>query len=143
MFREIEGELKDYIGRCIIAITTNGTVKKDGSANMGRGNAREFAALFPDIPKILGRKISESGNRVHILSDNIVSFPVEHCFYDNPDPKLIEASAKQLRELADEKGWSEIVVPRPGCGGGGLRWEDVRPILVGFFDERFLIISKV
>ncbi len=56
-------------------------------------------------------------------------------------PSLIEYSAKLLKMKADAEGWKSIVVPRPGCGAGGLNWKDVKPLLEEHLDNRFWIIT--
>lgn len=139
--QEISGNIWDYRGNAVIAITTNGQVTRSGRAVMGRGVAAQACRVMQELPELLGRRIAESGNHVHYLGDNIVSFPVEHSPYEVPDLNLIERSARELAEMADEKGWQEIIVPRPGCGGGGLSWKEVRPLLERHFDERFRVIS--
>jgi hypothetical protein len=35
-----------------------------------------------------------------------------------------------------------VLVPRPGCGNGQLDWEDVKPILLDHFDDRFIVVTK-
>jgi len=138
---ETIGNIWDYQGKAIIAITTNGSVSRSGKANIGRGVAAQAAVLFQTLPEILGAAIIKGGNHVHYLENNIVSFPVEHSPYEIPDLHLIKRSAKELVQIADELGWSQIVVPRPGCGGGGLLWRDVKPILELYFDQRFIVIT--
>jgi hypothetical protein len=138
---ETTGNIWDYQGKAIIAITTNGSVSRSGRANIGRGVAAQAAGLFQTLPEILGASIIKGGNHVHYLENNIVSFPVEHSPYEIPDLKLIKRSAEELAQKADELGWSLIVVPRPGCGGGGLLWKEVKPILEAYFDQRFIVIS--
>ena len=54
---------------------------------------------------------------------------------------LIEQSTKELVTIADERGWRNIVLPRPGCGAGELSWDEVRPILSDLLDERFYTIT--
>lgn len=139
--REITGNIWDYRETAVIAITTNGQVAKSGRGVMGRGVAAQAARLFPELPTTLGDLLAERGNHVHYLGDNIVSFPVEHSPYENPDPRLIEQSARELALMADANGWTAVVVPRPGCGGGGLAWKDVRPLLEPYFDDRFQVIT--
>jgi hypothetical protein len=56
---------------------------------------------------------------------------------------LIEKSTHQLAEITDQQDWKSVVLPRPGCGAGGLSWEDeVRPLLAGILDARFYVISQ-
>lgn len=139
---ETKGDLWMYLGKAAIAITTNGQVSRRGEAIFGRGCAREARERFPDLPRRLGELISQHGNHVHLLEDGLVSFPVEHSPFENPDIRLIERSARELVEMADREGWGKVVVPRPGCGGGGLSWREVRPLLERIFDDRFLVIAK-
>jgi hypothetical protein len=75
------------------------------------------------------------------------TLPVKSQYYLKADKVLIENSMKQLVNLANlpenKKKWKSIVIPRPGCGNGGLNWEsEVKPILAGLLDERFIIVSK-
>jgi hypothetical protein len=43
---------------------------------------------------------------------------------------LIERSARELLKIIEVKTIKEAVyLPRPGCGNGRLKWEDVKKIL--------------
>ena len=55
---------------------------------------------------------------------------------------LIYQSAVELQKLATEREWKSIVLPRPGCGAGGLEWTDVKPVLENVLDDRFYVITK-
>ena len=141
-FRELSGDLWEFHNQgWVVAITTNGKVGGNGRNVMARGTARQAAERFPALPQLLGEKISRDGNHVFDLGAGLVSFPVEHTPWEVPDLRLIRQSGRELRELADTRGWQRIIVPRPGCGGGGLSWGEVRPLLEPYFDERFLIIQ--
>lgn len=139
---EVSGDIWDYANEGIIVITTNGQVTSRGLAVFGRGVAHQAEQRFPDLSERLGRLLAEHGNHVHYLGDSIVSFPVEDTPWSNPDLRLIARSAGELRELSDRYGWQRVVVPRPGCGGGGLLWRDVRPLLEQELDDRFAVISQ-
>lgn len=126
----------------VVAITTGGAVRKDGTCEMPRGCARQARERFPNLAWHLGQQILLHGNHVFDLGNRIVSFPVENSPLERPEHGLIERSCRELVELVGYKGWENIIVPRPGCGGGGLEWSEVRSILERYFDERFHVISS-
>ena len=139
---ETVGDIWEYADRAVIAITTNGSLTPDGRAIFGRGVARQAALRYPELAYKSGRLLAEGGNHVFDLGGGIVTFPVEETPWSQPDLRIIARSAEELRLLADRSGWERIVVPRPGCGGGGLAWQDVKPLLEACFDHRFLVISS-
>ncbi|PLX90607.1 MAG: ADP-ribose-binding protein [Desulfuromonas sp.] len=140
---EIVGDLWDHHQRgMVVAITTGGAVKKDGTCDMPRGCARQARERFSHLAWHLGQQIRMHGNHVFDLGNRIVSFPVENCPQEVPEFGLIEQSCRELVELADYKGWPQVIVPRPGCGGGGLAWSEVRVILERYFDDRFQLITN-
>lgn len=55
---------------------------------------------------------------------------------------IIERSCKELVAIMDIMQWKQIALTRPGCGNGGLLWEEVEPILKRHFDDRFIICHK-
>jgi hypothetical protein len=140
--KEIRGDLWDYHRQgLVVAITTGGLVEKSGCCAMPRGCARQARELLAGLAWTLGQQILLHGNHVFDLGRRIVSFPVEESPFQVPDLRLIERSGRELVELTDYKGWSQVVVPRPGCGGGGLEWQEVRAKLEPLLDDRFLMIS--
>jgi len=126
----------------VVAITTGGAVSRSGRAALPRGCAQEADRRFPQLATTLGGLIRQHGNHVFDLGDNLVSFPVEHTPWEHPDLMLIERSCHELVQLATKRGWTRVIVPRPGCGTGGLSWREVRPLLLRCFDDRFTVINK-
>jgi len=140
---ETLGDIWEQADRgAVIVITTNGSLTRYGRAVLGRGVARQASVRFPDLAGKLGRLLAEQGSHVFDLGGCVVSFPVEETAWSQPDLRIIARSAEELRQLADRSGWQQVVVPRPGCGGGGLAWKDVRPLLAPWFDDRFIVISQ-
>lgn len=145
-----------------LCITTNGTVKRDGRAVMGRGCALEATKKLKDIDAVLGWGLGGNGNVVMRLGMivnehseyhkfcNIYSFPVKHHWRDKADLDLIAQSCEQLLELYNDninQGYADplIAIPRPGCGAGGLSWRhEVRPLLEAYFKDsnNIIIVSK-
>ena len=141
---ETVGDIWEHADRGeIIVITTNGSLTRDGRAIFGRGVARQAAFRFPGLAVELGKLLAEQGSHVFDLGNGVVTFPVEETPWSLPDLRIIARSARELRLLADHSGWQRIIVPRPGCGGGGLSWKEVKPLLESCFDHRFLVIDRV
>jgi hypothetical protein len=139
--RENNTDIWSYLGQAVIVITTNGSLTRDGQALPGRGTARQASEKFPEMRVRLGEKLAQHGNHVHEIIPGLVSFPVEETPWSQPDKRLIRRSAEELRALVDQHGWPVVIVPRPGCGGGGLCWDEIKPLLIDLFDERFIVVS--
>lgn len=154
--REIKGDLWDVaeaLQADAVVITTNGFVKKNGEAVMGRGVALEAKQRWGDLPRLLGASIRKFGNKLHAFtlelpngtSQTIITFPVKTNWWEKADPELIYHSALNLKVWAEHLSYNIkcIVLPRPGCGNGGLEWERVKPILEKWLgDDRFVVVHK-
>lgn len=145
--KEIKGDIWNYHDKGHwIVITTNGTVKKDGSCVMGRGVAKEAKDRYPKLPYELGEQILKVGNCLHHWGDKgLLFFPVKHNWWEKADLELIEKSTKELQEFFDKVITdypTPVYMVRPGCGNGGLDWKDVKPILGKYLDDRFVIVER-
>lgn len=158
--KEIRGDLfNPPHGADAICLTTNGMVKRDGSCVMGRGCAAQAKTRWPGIEHILGSKIMELENHVHLLTQfdprcllvhhdyenveldyHVVSFPVKHHWRDQADLDLIKRSANELMSLVEGLGWARVILPRPGCGNGRLGWGDVQEVIQPILDDRVSVI---
>lgn len=130
-----------------IALTTNGATRRDGSAVMGAGIAKQAVQRCPGIDRALGALLREIGNRVHYLGTwngkGLWSFPTKHSWSEDSEPELIQQSALQLcaymNARAPEK--ARVALPRPGCLNGNLRWPDVRKVLAPVFKSDAFVIT--
>lgn len=142
---EVEGSLWEYPAN-VRAITTNGTVR-NGKAVMGVGCALEAKERFPGIDVILGGLLRTHGNRCFRIvqgtpSVTILTFPVKRDVNEKADLQLIADSCMQAHEMASKFGWEVVLVPRPGCGAGGLDYEtQVREVVSMLLDDRFKVIT--
>lgn len=97
-------------------------------------------AVFLDRP---GAVTEES----QVLPFHVVSFPTKHSWQRPSTQVLIRRSAVELRHLypPDEhpSSYRPVVLPRVGCGRGGLSWDLVRPILQEVLPEdRYMVLHK-
>lgn len=142
--REIVGNLWTFHtqGRWVV-VTTNGSVRKDGCAVMGRGVALEAARKFPELPQQLGRSVKAFGNRVYSWPEyRVFTFPVKYRWHERADLSLVEQSAKELTDRIAGFRLSRVYMVRPGCGNGRLAWETVKPVLAPLLDDRFIVVEK-
>ena len=151
--KEVYGDLWTYHHglephyKPIICITTNGYVKKDGSAVMGRGVAKECLLKHRGIDATLGYLIRTYGNQVQMIIKDyeipIYAFPVKHHWRELADFDLIQGSAGQLANLAMANPMNIYILPRPGCGNGQRDWlTEVRPIIEPILPDNVHVITK-
>lgn len=151
--REYTGNLWDFINPDAIVITTNGDRNVTGRLIMGAGNAKEARDRFPSLDEQLGKLVENGGNKVYCVSTKdlsgkpftIVSLPTKHSYKDTQsDLMLIATGLANLVDMADQKEWLEIIVPRPGVGNGKLSWDtQIRPLCESFLDDRFIVCDFV
>lgn len=137
-------------------VTTNGFVTPNGRAVMGAGVALQAVERWgPRVEEALGERLVQYGNHVHSFRPAgssrpywLVTFPVKPEFGPNGEPgfkvkadiDLIKRSAHELVRWVvgiDEAGYTgTVVMPRPGCGNGGLSWfSEVKPLLQAVLDQ--------
>ena len=164
--KQITGDLFNMQGFDIKVITTNGFVKNNGEAVMGRGCAKPASKMWSELPAYLGKQIREHGNHVHHIASiktskahfeldkansyELYSFPVKPT-WERQNGKLIPGwackaqleliarSAHELVKIVGNLSLKEpaVLLPRPGCGNGERTWKEVEPILNEILDNRF------
>jgi O-acetyl-ADP-ribose deacetylase (regulator of RNase III) len=146
--KEIKGDLW-YQNVNAICITTNGILKANGCGVMGAGVALQTKKKYKDIDHELGKHIRKRGNIPGILYyDDIMhyfiwSFPTKNHWRDKSSLKLIEQSSELMVENADYNQYKSIVLTRPGCDYGGLKWSEVKRVIEPILDDRFYIITPL
>lgn len=130
-----------------ICVTTNGEVRKNGNAVMGRGSA-EFARDTFKVDKLLGEYLTKYRNRAFYLGTypyrgkqiSLATFPTKYTWRDKSDIQLIKESALQMMKIADKFELRKVYIPIPGCGKGQLKWSEVKNVL-SVLDSRFIVYS--
>ena len=113
-----------------VAVTTNGIVKSDSRAVMGRGIAREADIRF-SIGLQLAGYLKKYGNRAFCMGTKrdaktghvmlVLTFPTKHDWRGKSDLELIRASAIQLVELCDKFEIPRCYVSNPMAEARGLQ----------------------
>lgn len=139
--KEVFGDIWDYHNKGNwVVVSTNGTVRTDGACVMGRGIALQAKQKFPKLPHELGENIQSKGNQVYVFDTyQIITVPVKHHYWERADLSLIEEGVRYLSLLPVELG--DVYLPRLGCGNGKLDWNDVRPVLEKYLDDRFVVVE--
>lgn len=127
-----------------VGIPTSGVIThsvKGPRLIMGAGIAREAKEKWPGLERTWGYHVRDHGNvPCPVAWLQVISVPVKHHFSEKSDLGLIQRSVLFLAHWAWENKIEEVYLPRLGCGHGGLRWVQIRPLLEGILDDRFTIL---
>ena len=148
---ESTGDIFNQPDADAICFTSNGIVKSNGELVMGAGIAWEFRDRWPILAKFYGSYVKRFGNHVACIQVpvdramkrhvTICSFPTKDNWRDKSKLPLIEQSARELTKITTEHKWRRVYLTRPGCGWGGLTWEDVQPRIASLLDDRFTVLT--
>ena len=129
--------------RAWVIIPTNGFVKRNSRAVMGKGLAKQVSMKFQKLPLQLGQRLSVHGNHVFKFQEyGIITFPVKTNWFENASLDLIETSLKELVLIIEANPEDNFYIPRVGCGNGKLNWNFVEPIVEQYlqkFDNVILV----
>lgn len=122
---------KDYHADAI-CVTTNSVVKKNGELVMGKGVAKTFAKLMPQLPLYFGELIEHYGNIPFMYNyakykyegvpyhKAVISFPTKEHFANRSILPLILNSMEKLNVIVDNYLLKRVLLPLPGVDNGGL-----------------------
>jgi hypothetical protein len=139
---EITGDVWEFYKqpKSVICIPTNGDINCYGDAIMGRGVAAQAKLRCNFIDTELGGCIIANGNIINWLDHGLVlSFPVKHHWNEKANFDLIQKSRDELKKIATFLDEHKFYLPRPGCGNGGLDYNDVRPLMLSLPDNVYVI----
>lgn len=133
----------------IVCITTNGDVNKRGLAVMGRGVARQAVQRYgEEVQRRLAAEL-QHGYGLHFSciwngfapGKDLYAFPVKYHWYELAGLPLIRRSAEEMAQQARNNPQYIYLLPRPGCGNGGLTWAEVKPIIAPILPDNVVIVS--
>jgi len=137
----------------VLVCTTNQMTDSNGNLVMGAGIAKGFKERFDFLPAEWGKRIREkvtglphapvfvSRNRkVATYNQWLVSLPTKLDWRNASPIDLVEKSCRQLHYITGVMNWETVLMTRPGCGLGGLKWDDVKKT-ISFLDDRFTVID--
>ena len=123
-------------------IPTSGVVRADKNGFrlvMGEDVATEALKRFPRIDHAWGEWVRLNGNVPCPVSRfKLVSFPIKRHHTEPGDLGLVRSSALRLLAWACREDPEEVFLPRVMCWG--LSWSQVRPLLEGLLDDRFVVL---
>lgn len=112
---------------------------------MGKGIALQFKRAYPEMFKAYAAACKRGEvqlGKVHVWPTDamtgpryIINFPTKGHWKARSKLRDVETGLVDLVEVVRELGVTSIAVPPLGCGHGGLRWSDVRPLIENAFES--------
>lgn len=129
MLRFVTGNILESDSQCLV-----NTVNCEGY--MGKGIAYQFKLNFPENNKDYV-KTCNSGDlaigKIHHFKEKdkwIFNFPTKDEWRRKSKIEYIEAGLPRLIELVHSLDIKSISIPPLGCGNGGLKWVEVRDVII-------------
>lgn len=126
----------------VICVPTNGYLDYRDHLLLSGDVAREARRKWPSLVIEAGKLVKLYGNiPFYFREQSMLTFPVKKHFRDPPSLVVIGYSAMVARTIADR--YNLVVnLPRVGAGPGELPWEEVKPVLERYLDDRFTVFHE-
>lgn len=141
---EVEGDIFELFEAGeydAIIIPTNATLNGSGELVMGAGVALEAKKRWPWLPSALALDVDRTVTPIRAADGKrwVISFRTKINWRNPSRMGLVRRSAAALESWVDRRlpGDVKIILPRVGCGYGGLTWSGVKRTLEPFMDDRF------
>jgi O-acetyl-ADP-ribose deacetylase (regulator of RNase III) len=112
---------------------------------MGKGIALQFKQAYPDnfrAYEAACRRGEVQVGRMFVWQSGqlgsprfIVNFPTKRHWRESSRIEDIRDGLRDLAKFIGDRGVTSIAIPALGCGNGGLRREDVRPLIVAALED--------
>lgn len=123
-----------------VLVPTNTQTKSDGTAVMGAGLALDVARRFPDVPGRYGRSLAIANTRIAIPDHRLLLGPTKSDWRRPARMTLVRELLEGVARWCLAHPGEVVAVPSPGCGRGGLPWQDVRDLAVELLGEHRVIL---
>lgn len=106
---------------------------------MGKGIALAFKKAFPNNYKLYKQVCEDKEFKIgglfitktsQLTPKYIINFPTKKHWKGRSKIEFIEIGMQQLVKEINAKGIKSIAIPPLGCGNGGLKWEEVKPLIL-------------
>ena len=106
---------------------------------MGKGIALAFKKSFPNNYKIYRQVCKDKKFNIgdllitttgQLTPKYIINFPTKEHWRQKSKIEFIELGMKELIKTIHEKEIKSIAIPPLGCGNGGLKWKEVKAIIL-------------
>ena len=131
VIRFVQGNLLDSDAEALV-----NTVNMQGV--MGKGIALEFKRRFSENYDFYREKCKQGQVQIgkmlvfptgSLQPQYIINFPTKQHWRGKSKIEYIQRGLEDLVRVVQEYGIRSIALPPLGCGHGGLRWEQVRPLI--------------
>ena len=132
----------------VICIPTSSDIDEDGRLEMKDNTALEAKETDNNVPYYFARHIINRGNTPCLFmrdtKPHFCSLPVKFGGEGDFNIELIVQSVKLMLGIVNHYNFTEIVLPRPGCGKGSfLDWKsEVKPLIEPLLDDRFTVYDS-
>ena len=113
-----------------VLVPTNMRRKKDGSAVMGAGLAKDAALRYPGLAAPYGRALGAGCPMMAFPSWRLLLGPTKDDWRLPAKMGLVEQLLDRVAEWCRTHPGEAVVVAAPGCGRGGLGYGPVRDAVV-------------